>query len=60
MPHEIVIDDRHGAPHIHPPRKQGEPVTILDRSFEEVRDIVYKHAERNQNVVYKQLVEELQ
>jgi len=59
MPQEIIIDDRHGRPHIHPPKKQGDPVPIHSRSFEEVREIVYSHVERNQDVVYRQLLEEL-
>ena len=59
MPQEIIIDDRHGRPHIHPPKKQGDPVPIHSRSFEEVREIVYNHVERNQDVVYRQLLEEL-
>jgi len=59
MPHEIVIDSHHGTPHIHPQRKEGDPVDILARSMERVREIVYRHAERKQNVVYQELLEEL-
>jgi len=59
MPQEIMIDNRHGTPHIHPPKKQGDPIRIRSRSFEEVREIVYRHAERNQDVVYRELLEEL-
>ncbi len=60
MPHEIIIDSHHGTPHIHPPRKEGAPVDILARSMGQVREIVYRHAEHKQNVVYKALLEELQ
>ncbi len=60
MPHEIVIDSHHGTPHIHPPRKEGTPVDIPARSMEQVREIVYRHAEHKQNVLYNDLLEELQ
>ena len=59
MPHEIVIDSHHGTLHIHPPRKDGNPDDILARSIGQVREIVYRHAEHKQNVVYKDLLEEL-
>ena len=59
MPHEIIIDSHHGTPHIHPPRKEGNPVDILARSMGQVREIVYRHSERKQNVVYQELLEEL-
>ena len=59
MPQEIIIDNRHGTPHIHAPKKQGDPIRIRSRAFEEMREIVYKHAERNQDVVHRELLEEL-
>ena len=59
VPQEIRVDNFHGPPHIHPPREQGEPEPIAERSMESVREIIRRHAQRRQTVVYKELLEEL-
>lgn len=60
MPHEIRVDNYHGSLHIHPPRDDTTRQAVLERSMEEIRDIIRRHAERNKTIVYKELLEELQ
>jgi len=59
MPQEIRVDNFHGPLHIHPPREEGDPEPIAERSMESVREIVRAHARRWQTIVYKELLREL-
>ena len=59
MPQEIRVDNFHGPLHIHPPREEGDPEPIAERSMGSVREIVRAHAQRRQTIVYKELLEEL-
>ena len=59
MPQEIRVNNFHGPLHIHQPRKQGDPEPIAERSMESVREIIRRHAERRQTIIYQELLEEL-
>lgn len=59
MPQEIRVDNFHGPLHIHPPRDEGDPESIAERSMDSVREIIRAHAQRRQNIVFKELLEEL-
>jgi len=59
MPQEIRVDNSHGPLHVHPPREQGDPEPIAERSWRSVREIIRAHAERRQAIVYEELLEEL-
>ncbi len=59
LPHEIRVDNFHGPLHIHPPRGRGPPEPIAERTLEDIRRIVRRHAEALGTVVYTELLEEL-
>ncbi len=59
LPQEIRVDNFHGPLHIHPPRGRGPPEPIAERTLEDVRLIVLRHAEARGSVLYAKLLEEL-
>ncbi len=59
MPQEIRVDNYHGPLHVHPPREQGDPEPIAERSMDSVREIIWNHAQRRKTIIYAELLEEL-
>ena len=59
MPYEIRIDNYHGPLHVHPPQESGERVVVSERSMDEVKEIIRRHAERRKTIDYEELLEEL-
>lgn len=59
MPHEIRIDNFHGSLHVHPPQNRDGPQPIAERSLEEVRGVVRRHAEAHGTIHFEELLEEL-
>ncbi len=59
LPQEIRVDNFHGPLHIHPPRGQGPPEPIAERTLEELRRIIQRHAEARGTVRYAELLEAL-
>jgi len=58
MPHEIRVDNFHGPLHILPPGEQHQPEMIAERSMGSVRDIIRRHVQRQQTVVFEELLGE--